>query len=268
MKYAILADGEQIPIIGLGTWSFGGGMSPNRSHDRETVEALRYAMELGYTHLDTAEIYGGGHTEELIGQALQGWDRGKIFITTKVSPSHLRYQDVLASLENSLRRLQTDAIDLYLIHWPSQSIPLKESFRALNEAVQRGLVRHLGVSNFSLRLLQEAERLSETPLVTNQVPYSLANRRYAENGVLAYCQDRGILITAYSPLKGGVLRNRAVQAVARRHQLTPAQVALHWLVRQPGVITIPMSASRQHLRENLEAADLELSDEDLRELTG
>jgi diketogulonate reductase-like aldo/keto reductase len=268
MKYATLPDGEQIPVIGLGTWSFGGGMSSNRSHDRETVATLRYALELGYSHLDTAEIYGGGHTEELIGQALQGLDRGQLFITTKVSPSHLRYQDILTSLENSLKRLQTGYMDLYLIHWPSGRIPLEESFRALNEAVQRGLVRFLGVSNFSLRELQEAEKLSETPLATNQVPFSLANRRYAENGVLAYCQERGILLTAYSPLKGGVLRNRALQAVARRHRLAPAQVALHWLVRQPGVITIPQSASRLHLRENLEAADLDLPPEDMRELMG
>jgi diketogulonate reductase-like aldo/keto reductase len=243
-------------------------MSPNRSHDQETVEILRHALDIGYTHLDTAESYGGGHTEELIGQALQGRDRGKIFLTTKVSPSHIRYGDVLTSLEKSLRRLQTSYVDLYLIHWPSDRIPLEESFRALNEAVQRGLVRYLGVSNFSLRQLQEAETFSKSPIATNQVPYSLSDRQYARNGVLGYCQERGILLTAYSPLKGGVLRDRAVRATARKYHVTPAQVALHWLVRQPGVITIPKSGNRQRLRENLEAADLVLPLADLQELDG
>jgi diketogulonate reductase-like aldo/keto reductase len=266
MKYALLPGGDQIPVIGLGTWSFGGGMSPNRSHDREAVATLRFALEIGYTHLDTAEMYGGGHTEELIGQALQGLDREQIFLTTKVSASHLRYIDVLASLQSSLNRLRTEYVDLYLIHWASNHIPPAETFRALNEAVNRGLVRRLGVSNFGLRQLQESVTLAETPIATDQVPYSLANRRYAENGVLAFCQEHRILLTAYSPLKDGVLRNRGVQAVARKHGVTPAQVALYWLVRQPGVITIPLSTSRLHLKENLEAADLDLPPEDLQEL--
>jgi diketogulonate reductase-like aldo/keto reductase len=241
-------------------------MSPNRSRDPETLAILRYALDIGYVHLDTAEMYGGGHTEELVGQALQGRDRAKVFITTKVTPAHLHYRDVLASLETSLHRLQTSYVDMYLIHWPSHSIPLEESFRALNEATQRGLVRFLGVSNFSLRQLQQVEALSETPIATNQVPYSLADQRYARNGVLAHCQERGILLTAYSPLKGGVLRNRTVRQVAHKRKVTPAQVALYWLISQPGVITIPKSANRQRLKENLESADLNLPPEDLHSL--
>lgn len=155
-----------------------------------------------------------------------------------------------------MRRLRTSDVDLYLIHWPSRNIPLGESFRALNAAAQRGLVRYNGVSNFDLRQLQEAVTLSATTLATNQVPYSLADRRYAENGVLRYCQERGILLTAYSPLKGGVLQDRGVQAVAREYNITPAQVA-------PSVITIPKSGDRQRLKENLEAADLDLPPEAL-----
>ena len=137
MKSATLPGGEPIPVVGLGTWEFGGGMSPDRSRDQEAVLILQHALDIGYAHLDTAEMYGGGHTEELIGQALRGRDREKVIITTKVSPAHLSYRDVFTSLENSLRHLQTNYIDLYLIHWLSSRIPLQESFQALNEAVQR-----------------------------------------------------------------------------------------------------------------------------------
>lgn len=263
MKYETLANGERIPVIGLGTWNIGGGMSADRSRDRQMVDLLRTALDMGYRHFDTAEMYGGGHTEELLGRAIKGLEREEVFITTKVSPSNLRYAGVRQALEGSLRRLDTDYVDLYLIHWPSHSIPLEESFRALNEAVEQGKVRRLGVSNFSLGELERARALSNPPIATNQVPYSLTSRRYTQNGVLAYCQESGVLLTAYSPLLGGVLGNRVVQEIARRHGAAPAQVALNWLIRQPRVITIPKSARPEHLRANLEAVDLELSPEEV-----
>lgn len=266
MKYTNLQTSERIPVIGLGTWSIGGGMSANRSHDRQLLEVLRAALDMGYRHFDTAEMYGNGHTEELLGQAIRGLDREEVFITTKVSPSNLRYAGVMNALEGSLRRLDTSFIDLYLIHWPSRSIPLEESFRALNQAVEQGKVRRLGVSNFGLGELEQSVALSDTPIITNQVPYSLTNRRYVRNGVLQYCQDNGILLTAYSPLKGGVLGNPIVREIAQHHDASPAQVALNWLIRQPKVITIPQSTDPKHLRDNLEAVDLELTAEEVERL--
>lgn len=266
MQSIRLPDGDRIPVLGLGTWRVGGGMSADRTQDEHFIEMLRVALELGYTHIDTAESYGGGHTEELIGTAIQPDDREELFLTTKVSPSHLRYEAVLRSLDGSLNRLQTDYVDLYLIHWPSDRVPMEDTFRALNEAVADGRVRHLGVSNFNLQEMEKAQALSETPLATNQVPYNVLNRRYEHNNVLRYCQEHDLVLTAYSPVKGGVLGNEVVREIAEAHGATPAQVALRWLVRQESVITIPKSTDRQHLKDNLAALDLELTEEDVARL--
>jgi diketogulonate reductase-like aldo/keto reductase len=269
MKYETLQS-IQIPKIGFGTWSIGGGMSPNRSKDERSLRALRAALETGYTHFDTAEMYARGHSEELLGQAVResGIPREELFITSKVSASHLRYNDVLRACENSLRNLDMDYLDLYLIHWPSSSIPLSDTFRALNQLVREGRVRHLGVSNFDVKLMKQAQAESETPVFTNQVPYSLGDRSYVRNGVLEYCQENDILLTAYSPVDEGRLQvNSFVQAIAEAHSATPYQIALAWLVAQPRVITIPMSYDPDHIAENFAAADIELTTEEIEHLT-
>lgn len=266
MRYEQLPDGDKIPVLGLGTWNMGGGMRANYNKDIETIEIIQTAIRLGYTHIDTAEIYGNGHTEELVGQAIKGLERRHLFITTKVSPSNLKYQDVWIALEGSLKRLGTDYVDLYLIHWLNHQIPLEETFRALNELVERGMVHYLGVSNFDLEHLKKSQKLSATPIVTNQVPYSLKGRSYDNNGIIQYCQETGCLITAYSPLKGGVLSDSVVRRIAKQNGATPAQVALSWLIRQPKVITIPKSANPKRLQENLGALDLHLTEEDVEKL--
>ena len=259
MRYQSLPGGGQIPVIGLGTWKMGGGSSPDYSQDDKALRGLRAALDMGYTHIDTAEMYADGHTEELVGQALKDYNRSELFITSKVWSSNLAYGAVLGACQGSLERLQTDYLDLYLIHWPNGGIPLEDTFRALNELVHKGLVKHLGVSNFNLEQLGQARRLSETPLATNQVPYSLYNRRYADNGVLAACQEAGEIVTAYTPIeKGRVLGDTVVSAIAEEIGASPAQVALAWLLNQPGVIAIPMSMNPRHLEQNLKAADLEL----------
>lgn len=267
MKTKSLANGEKIAAIGLGTWSMGGGSSPAPARDDQALSALQAALDMGYTHIDTAEMYASGHTEELIGQAIRDFDRERLFITTKISPSNLRATDLRRSLEGSLSRLGTDYVDLYLIHWPSRSIPLEEPFGELNRYVEQGKIRHLGVSNFDLDLLQQSQKLAETPLATNQVPYSLFTRRYQRNGVLEYCQENGILLTAYSPLKDNQLkRDQTVQEIARQHGASPYQIALAWLVMQPQVITIPMSHNPDHLAANLAAAEITLAEEEVERL--
>jgi diketogulonate reductase-like aldo/keto reductase len=250
MRYETLQD-LSIPKIGVGTWRIGGEGSPDPARDAISLSALRSALELGYTHFDTAEGYAAGHAEELLGQAIRssGRSRAALFLTSKVSPEHLGYADVLRSCANSLRRLDMEYLDLYLIHWPGRGIPLADTFRALNQLVADGRVRRLGVSNFNLKLLEEAVALSETPLLTDQVSYSLPDRTYIDNGVLAYCQANDILLTAYSPVK--------------TRRLTPQQIALAWLVRQPRVISIPMSFNPQHQAENLAAADIVLTESEL-----
>jgi diketogulonate reductase-like aldo/keto reductase len=265
MRYETVHD-VTLPKIGFGAWNIGGGSYPDPGQDPASLAALRAALEVGYTHFDTAESYASGHSEELIGRAIRESNakREELFITTKVSPEHLRYKDVLKSCENSRRRLGMEYIDLYLIHGPDTGTNYEEAFRALNELVRDGKVKHLGVSNFKLRLLQQAQELSETPILTDQVPYRIPDRSYAENGVIEYCQQNDILITAYSPVKfRSVHTNKAIQQIAEAHSATPFQIALAWLVNQPRVITIPMSKNPQHIRENFEAADIELTREEM-----
>lgn len=269
MKYETLFNNEKIQTIGFGTWRIGGASSPNLSMDGASLAALRSALALGYTHFDTAEMYGGGHSEELVGQAAResGMDRSKLFITTKVTPSHLRFHDVVHACESSLRRLKMDYLDMYLIHWPSHSIPLEETFQGLNQLVSQGKVRYLGVSNFELDMLQKAQKLCETPIATNQIPYSLFDRSYAKNGVLHYCQESNILVTAYSPVKEGRIKvTHSLQSIATAHDATPYQIALAWLVNQPKVITIPMSFNPQHQAENLAAGEIVLTDDEMDEM--
>jgi len=258
-----------LPKIGFGTWKIGGGSSPNHSIDAKSLAALQYALDIGYTHFDTAEMYASGHSEELVGEAVResGRNREEIFITSKVTPSHLRYDDILKACDSSLRRLRMDFIDLYLIHWPGTGTRYEDTFRALNKLVREGKVKHLGVSNFNLRLLKQAQDLSETPIITNQVPYSLSDRSYVKNGVLEFCQQYDILFTAYEPVDKGNLRsNKTLEDIAKAHDATIFQIALAWLVMQPRVITIPMSFNPAHIKENIDAADIELSEEEMSQL--
>lgn len=269
MKYETIHN-VTLPKIGFGAWSIGGDSSPDPSLDAASMTALRAALETGYTHFDTAEAYAAGHSEELIGRAIRETNtpRENVFITTKISPEHLKYDAVLKSCENSLRRLHMDYVDLYLIHWPGgMGTNYADAFRALNKLVRDGKVRHLGVSNFKMKLLKQSQELSEKPLITNQVPYSLPNKTYVENGVIDYCQQHDILITAYSPIKFRNLKvNKTIQAIADAHSATPFQIALAWLVAQPRVITIPMSYNPQHIKENFGAADIELTEEEFKTL--
>jgi diketogulonate reductase-like aldo/keto reductase len=264
MKFEKLADGARVPSLGLGTWGIGGGSRPDRSQDKRLVAAIQTALQLGYTHIDTAEMYGNGHTEELVGQAIRGVNRQDLFLGSKVWPDHLRYDRLLASCQASLDRLGVDYLDIYLVHWPNKSIPLEETFRALNRLVKDGRALHIGVSNFDLDQLRRAQELADTPLATNQVPYSLFERSYVRNGVLEYCQQNNILLTAYTPIeKGRVAHNALVSEMASHYAATPVQIALGWLLQQAGVIAIPMSTNPQHLRENLESTSLKLSAEDM-----
>ena len=269
MKYETLPT-VKLPKIGFGTWKIGGGSTPNHSVDEKSLTALQYALEIGYTHFDTAEMYANGHSEELVGRAVResGKKREDLFITSKVTPSHLRYDDVIKACDASLRRLNMDYIDLYLIHWPSAGAKYEDTFRALNKLVRDGKVKHLGVSNFNLKLLKQAQSLSETPIITNQAPFSLADRSYVKNGVLDYCQQNNILFTAYEPLnQGNFHSSKTLEAIAKAHNTTVYQIALAWVIAHPRVITIPMSFDPIHIRENFEAAELELSTDEMEQLT-
>lgn len=267
---------EYVAEIGLGTWEMGGGYAPDRSRDEEAVSAIRYAVELGMNHIDTAEMYGGGHAEELVGIALRGFPREEVFVASKVLPEHLRYDDLIRSCEASLRRLGIKYIDLYMIHWPNPKIPLRESMKALERLYKDGKIRHIGVSNFPVELLEEARSyLSTVDVVANQVPYSLLSRSI-EKDLLPYCKREKITITAYSPFGKGrlveLMRSRGelsilLNELARKYQRSPLQVALNWIVYHENVITIPKAVKREHLEENAGASGWRLSEEDHRRLS-
>jgi len=270
MKYESVQN-VTVPKIGFGTWSIGGGSYPNPKLDSASMIALRAALETGYTHFDTAEAYASGHSEELIGRAIRETNtkREDLFITTKVSENHLTYDAVLKACEGSLRHLNMDYIDLYLIHWPARSISqLDDAFSALNRLVRGGKVKHLGVSNFNIKWLTRSQELSETPIIANQIPYRLPDRKYVDNGVLEYCQQNDIIITAYSPVKFRSMNvNKTLGEIAKVHSATPYQIALAWLIMQPRVITIPMSYDPQHIKENFDAADIKLSEQEMTQLS-
>src|SRR5215831_11125681 len=246
--------GVMVPEIGLGTWKYRGG-----------VEPLRRGIELGATLIDTAEIY---RTEDVVGQAIQG-QRERIFLATKVSGDHLRADAVLRAAEGSLRLLGTDVIDLYQIHWPNARVPIKETMQAMETLVDRGQVRYIGVSNFSLRELRAAqETMTKYPIVSNQVLYNL-NRREIERDLLPYCQRHQMTILAYTPLDDGRLAAasrfrrqqsmRVLEQVATDTQKTLAQVALNWCTAHPYVIAIPKSNSVERTVENCHASGWRLS---------
>lgn len=259
MEFVTLSSGEKIAALGLGTWRMGGGLTADRSNDQKYVEAIRYAIKRGITHIDTAEIYGAGHTEEIVGEAIRqqaekGFDRKKLFITTKVSPQHLFLpSQIRRSCQKSLKRLGLNYIDLYLIHWPNPLALMRAVMRTLDELVKEGKIRYIGVSNFSVRQLANAQKYTKNKIITNQVHYSLLHHE-PEKELLAYCQKEGIILTAYSPLEIGELAQgeyQALKSVAKKYQKTPIQVALRWLIEKPNVIAIPKASTKPHIDDLL-----------------
>jgi diketogulonate reductase-like aldo/keto reductase len=252
----VTAAGVEVPALGFGT---------ARMDAYETeYRAVETALETGYRHVDTAQIYG---SEPAVGDAVADseLDREDVFLTTKLAGENRSYDDVIESTRESLDDLETSYVDLLLIHWPVEDVSTEETLRAMNDLHDDGLVRHLGVSNFSVPQLRDAREVSDAPILTNQVEYNVANR---QDELLAYCIE-DVMLTAYSPLGvGDLLDDGTLGAVADRHGKTPAQAAIRWLLQQPMVATIPMSSSPAHIRENFDVFDFELSGSEMRELFG
>jgi len=265
IEYKELGNTEvKIPVIGLGTWRIGGGLFPDYSSDEEAIKALRKGIELGMTLIDTAEMYGRGHSEELVGEAIKVLPREKVFIVTKVLPENLRFKDLINAAYRSLKRLNVEYIDLYLIHAPNPRIPVKESVQAMEKLLEEGVVRFIGVSNFSVQELEHARAcLSKTDIVVNQVEYSLLERRI-EKDLLPYCIKNKITIMAYSPLGRGILaKNKILKEIGLKYGKTAAQVALNWLIQKEGVVAIPKAINLEHLKEISESVGWRLSKEDI-----
>ena len=253
-----LPDGESVPAFGLGTWHM--GEDRRRAADEEA--ALKLGIELGMTLIDTAEMYGNGTAEEIVARAAAGL-RERLFIVSKVLPYNASQQGVIDACERSLRRLKTDHIDLYLLHWRG-SVPLAETLAGFARLQRDGKIRHHGVSNFNIDDMQEWVGLAGgEKIAANQILYNLG-RRGPEYEVIPWCRERAISIMAYTPLEQGrILGNRALGEVAARHRASAAQVALAWLLRQDGMIVIPKATTLDHVRDNRGALDLKLDADDL-----
>jgi len=259
-----LLNGFEVPVLAIGTWAMGGEREPDYSNDKESIEAIKNAIKLGYTHIDTAELYGAGHTEELVSEAIKGFDRNKLFITTKVFKTNLHYDDVIVAAKKSLKRLKTDYIDLYLFHASNPEIPIKETMKAMDFLVEKKLVRYIGVSNFTAEQTKEAQRFSKNKIVANQLKYNLwAN--FIDIEAIKYCQDNDIMVVAYKPFGRASIITEKIKLLsdlARKYDKTEAQVILNWLISKKNVIALFKASSNEHLKENQDIFDFQITKEE------
>ncbi len=246
-------------------------MRPDSSRDTESVGALRLGLDLGMTLIDTAEMYGAGRSEEVVSRAIEG-RRESVFVASKVSPQHFAYDDLLSSARMSLKRLGVKQMDLYQLHWPSPRIPISETMRAMEKLARDGLIRHIGVSNFSVRQMEEAQAaLSREKVVSNQVEYSLVDRSIEED-IMPYCQKQNVTIIAYSPLGQGRISNgrggpfKVLDEVAKELGKTRGQVALNWVLQHESVVVIPKAINKTHVTENAQVTGWKLSPENSKRL--
>lgn len=258
--------GRRVSDIGLGTWGMGGGQSAVHGHDDEHIAAIRYALDHGINVIDTAEMYAAGHTEEVVGNAISPYERKNIFIISKVWNDHLRHDDVLDSAGKSAARMGTDYIDLYLIHWPNPRVPIRETISAMEELVSSGIVKHIGVSNFSVSELREAMEAAENARIcANQVEYNYG-KRGVEDDIIPFCEENGVDVIAYTPImKGRTSGYGKLQSMGEKYGATPVQMSLRYVMER--AYAIPKSSSRAHIDELIKAGRIPLAQDDYRELS-
>ncbi|MDH5754135.1 MAG: aldo/keto reductase [Candidatus Bathyarchaeota archaeon] len=275
MHFKELINGVNISVLGIGTWKMGGGLTVDTAHDKECILAIKTAVRLEMTHIDTAELYGNGHAEELVGEAIQEFEREELFIATKVKQENLRYDDLISAAKRSLKRLRTSYIDLYLIHGPNPYIPIEETMKAMDYLVESKLTRFIGVSNFSVEQIEEAQKHAKNKIVANQIEYNLLTRNQGqftnsmESKIIPYCQKNDVMIIAYRPIAKGELAKPGIKLLdelAEKYGKTQAQIAINWLSSKPNIVTIPKAVKVEHIKENLGAIGWRLSEEDMRRL--
>ncbi|EKS38405.1 aldo/keto reductase [Afipia broomeae] len=251
--HTVEANGANIPAIGLGTWEL---------RDRACARIVEQALRLGYRHIDTAQIY---ENEREVGEGVRasGIKRADVFVTTKVWTTHFAPNDLLRSTKESLARLRMTEVDLLLLHWPNPQVPLEETLGGLVEARKLGLTRHIGVSNFTVALIEEAVTKAAAPLVCNQVEY---HPYLDQNKVLAACHANGLALVAYSPVAKGRVKNaEALNRIGARYRKSAAQVCLRWLIQQD-VVAIPRTSKVERLSENLDIFDFNLTDDEMTDI--
>ncbi|MFX0021395.1 MAG: aldo/keto reductase [Candidatus Hermodarchaeota archaeon] len=263
--------GETIPVLGQGTWGIKNGR--NKKYYEKWKDSLKRGIELGLTHIDTAEFYGFGASEKVIGEVLKEFDRDDFFVTSKIFPKHLGYKSMLKACKNSLKRLDLKYLDLYLVHFPSLFFSkIKKHMRAMEQLFNEGKIRYIGVSNFSVEKFKLAqENLKKTELITNQLHANILNQKHIHNS-LGYYQKEAVILTAYSPLSHrgytnltGAIRLK-LEEIAETHKASIQQIAIAWLINHENVIAIPKALKLNHIEENAAAANIELTDTEIKSL--
>lgn len=260
-----LGNGFELPVYGLGLWQMGGRWEADDSEDDKEIAAIRLALDSGITHIDTAEGYGNGHAEEILKKALVGYDRSKLIIATKVSANNQTYDGVLKSFQASLERMGLEYVDLYLLHrFPEPGIDIKDTMRAMDELVEQGLVKNIGVCNMTPNRFNEAQKHTKNKLVCNQVHYNVQYREVEKKAVLQHAQDNDIMVVAWRPVQKGTLpESELINEIATKYGKTPAQVVINWLISQKNIVTISKTSNRDHLIENLGAVDWQMEIADI-----
>jgi diketogulonate reductase-like aldo/keto reductase len=253
--------------IGIGTWGIGGFMKPEYGDEEKDEEAIRYSISKGQNHIDTAEMYGNGHSEEIVGQAIKGIKREKLFIASKVHRNYTKGNEVLKSTEKILKRLKTDYLDLLYIHSYWQDENMEDYLKGVNQAVDRGMAKAIGVSNFSIDNLKWAVNKSKHPIVANQMNYNVLHQIEVPEDMKTFCRKEKICVVAYRPIERKLLAdecvNETVLEIAEKYGKSPAQIAINWLVSQPQTFAIPKSTNKTHIDENLQSLSFKIEEKDI-----
>lgn len=249
----------------------GGGMKRDpKNDDKADIKAIKTAIDMGITHIDTAEKYAEGQAERLVAQAIKGYNRAKLFICSKVAKSNLRHDDLVESCKQSLERLQTDYLDLYMVHAPNSEISIKETMRAMDFLLKEGLIKNISVSNFSVKRIEKAQSYTKNKIVANQLHLNLIFREPERKGLLEYCQKKDVMFIAWRPVQNGLLAKKRVykilDEICQKYNKTPAQIAINWLISQPNVVTLSKMRNINHLKENLGALGWKMDKEDIEKL--
>lgn len=262
-----LKNGFQMPVFGLGTWKMGGAMDHDpKNNDKADIKAIQNAIEAGITHLDTAEKYADGYSEELVGKAIKGFDRDKLFLVSKVARVNQSYEQVLKSAKGSLKRMGVDYLDLYLLHAPSRDVEIEVTMKAMDRLKSEGLIKNIGVSNFTVKQISRAQKATSNKIVANQLHYNLWQRETELAGLVDYCQKNDVMFVAWRPLEEGFFfgfGKQVLKKYSEKYKKTPAQVAINWLISQKNVVTLSKMRSKKHLDENLGAIDWKMDKNDV-----
>lgn len=262
--------GFEMPVFGIGTWQMGGKREHDPANDDVgNISAIKTSITLGIRHIDTAEKYAGGYAETLVGQAIKGFDRKNLFIVSKVAASNITYDGLIAAAKRSLERLQTEYLDLYLIHEPNPNIPIKESMRAMDYLKEQGMIRNIGLSDFNVRRFEEAQAHTNNKIVANQLHYNLIFRETEKKGLLDYCQDNDVMLIAWRPVQKGALTQPGIKILdemAAKYGKTQAQISINWLISQKNVVTLSKMGNAEHIKENLGAIGWTMEKEDVERL--